>query len=112
MGEGKLMRLSGRTAVVTGGASGFGEGIVRRFVEEGARVAIVDLNSAAAIGLFPAELVDVARVIGNAAETGAAMMLQDSTLQESIAGILDHANAIDLSSKRYFMDQYVEGMCF
>ena len=72
----------------------------------------IDLNSAAAIGLFPAELVDVARVIGNAAETGAAMMLQDSTLQESIAGILDHANAIDLSSKRYFMDQYVEGMCF
>ena len=72
----------------------------------------IDLNSAAAIGLFPEELVDVARVIGNAAETGAAMMLQDSTLQESIAGILDHANAIDLSSKRYFMDQYVEGMCF
>jgi 3-oxoacyl-[acyl-carrier protein] reductase len=51
MGEGKLMRLSGRTAVVTGGASGFGEGIVRRFVEEGARVAIVDLNAPAAQAL-------------------------------------------------------------
>lgn len=45
------MRLKGRTAIVTGGASGFGEGIVRRFVEEGARVAIVDLNSAAASAL-------------------------------------------------------------
>ncbi|HWE99921.1 MAG TPA: glucose 1-dehydrogenase [Caulobacteraceae bacterium] len=36
-------RLSGKRAIVTGGASGFGEGIVRRFVEEGARVAIADL---------------------------------------------------------------------
>ena len=45
------MRLAGRTAIVTGGASGFGEGIVRRFVGEGARVAIVDLNLAAAQAL-------------------------------------------------------------
>lgn len=45
------MRLAGRTAIVTGGASGFGEGIVRRFVAEGAKVAIVDLNLAAAQGL-------------------------------------------------------------
>jgi 3-oxoacyl-[acyl-carrier protein] reductase len=42
------MRLEGRTAVVTGGASGFGAGIARRFVDEGARVAIVDLNLPAA----------------------------------------------------------------
>jgi 3-oxoacyl-[acyl-carrier protein] reductase len=48
MGEGEAMRLKGRTAIVTGGASGFGEGIVRRFVQEGARVAIVDLNLSAA----------------------------------------------------------------
>jgi 3-oxoacyl-[acyl-carrier protein] reductase len=41
-------RLSGRTALVTGGASGFGEGIVRRFVAEGARVAITDIDLAAA----------------------------------------------------------------
>src|ERR1700730_15872822 len=37
-------RLDGKHAVVTGGASGFGEGIVRRFVAEGARVAIIDLQ--------------------------------------------------------------------
>jgi 3-oxoacyl-[acyl-carrier protein] reductase len=48
MGDGEGMRLKGRTAIVTGGASGFGEGIVRRFVQEGARVAIVDLNLLAA----------------------------------------------------------------
>lgn len=45
------MRLKGRTAIVTGGASGFGEGIVRRLVEEGARVAVADLNLAAARAL-------------------------------------------------------------
>lgn len=44
-------RLAGRTAFVTGGASGFGEGIVRRFVAEGARVAIVDRNGAGAARL-------------------------------------------------------------
>jgi len=42
------MRLAGERAIVTGGASGFGEGIVRRFVAEGARVAIADLNADAA----------------------------------------------------------------
>jgi len=45
------MRLDGRIAVVTGGASGFGEGIVRRFVEEGARVVIADINEAPAVAL-------------------------------------------------------------
>jgi NAD(P)-dependent dehydrogenase (short-subunit alcohol dehydrogenase family) len=33
-------RLDGKTAVVVGGSSGFGEGIARRFVAEGARVLI------------------------------------------------------------------------
>jgi len=45
------MRLSGERAIVTGGASGFGAGIVRRFVAEGAKVAIADLNRDAAEAL-------------------------------------------------------------
>lgn len=42
------MRLDGKTAIVTGGASGFGAGIVRKFVAEGARVVIADINGDAA----------------------------------------------------------------
>ena len=42
------MQLSGKTAIVTGGASGFGAGIVRSFVDAGARVMIADINRAAA----------------------------------------------------------------
>lgn len=38
------MRLQGKKAIVTGGASGFGAGIVRKFAAEGARVLIADLN--------------------------------------------------------------------
>ncbi|MDX1779960.1 MAG: SDR family oxidoreductase [Thalassovita sp.] len=38
------MRLEGKTAIVTGGASGFGAGIARKFAAEGARVMVADLN--------------------------------------------------------------------
>lgn len=38
------MRLEGKTAIITGGASGFGAGIARKFVAEGAQVLLADLN--------------------------------------------------------------------
>ncbi len=39
------MRLNGKTAIVTGGGSGFGAGIARKFAAEGAQVIIADINA-------------------------------------------------------------------
>lgn len=45
------MRINKKIAIITGGASGFGAGIVRKFVAEGAKVVIADLNGKAAAEL-------------------------------------------------------------
>ena len=42
-----MSRLAGKVAIVTGGASGIGEGTVRRFIEEGAKVVIADVQDEA-----------------------------------------------------------------
>jgi 3-oxoacyl-[acyl-carrier protein] reductase len=48
------MRLNGKVAIVTGAGSGFGAGIARRFVAEGARVVLADLNLEAALDVAAA----------------------------------------------------------
>lgn len=53
------MRLKGKVAIITGAGGGFGEGIARRYAEEGAKVAVVDLRGDAAEA--------VARSLGSAA---------------------------------------------
>lgn len=40
-----MTRLAGKTAMITGGASGLGEAIARRFASEGARVIIADIDA-------------------------------------------------------------------
>jgi 3-oxoacyl-[acyl-carrier protein] reductase len=53
------MRLQGKSAIVTGGASGFGAGIAKKFIVEGAQVMIADINGDAAR--------DMVKVLGDSA---------------------------------------------
>lgn len=41
-----MVQLDGKVAIVTGGASGIGEGTVRKFVASGARVVVADIQDA------------------------------------------------------------------
>ncbi len=74
-------RLEGKVAVITGGASGIGAGTTQRFVEEGARVVIADLQEDAGQALA-AELGDAVRFIRC-----------DVTDEADIAAAVDHAVA-------------------
>ena len=72
-------RLEGKVAVITGGASGIGEGIVRRFHSEGARCVIADLQQERAEA--------VAKELGE----GALAVRADVTVEEDVAGAVDTA---------------------
>ncbi len=72
------MRLNDQTAIVTGGASGFGAGIVRKFVAEGAQVIIADRDGPAAERL--------------AGEIGAEAVICDVGDGDSVAALFDTAS--------------------
>jgi 3-oxoacyl-[acyl-carrier protein] reductase len=76
------MQLDGKIAIVTGGASGFGEGMVRRFVAEGAKVVIADINGEAAGPL--------ARELGGAATAVRADVSRDA----DVAALAEAAMAV------------------
>lgn len=72
--------MKNKVAIVTGGASGFGEGIVRKFIAEGAKVAIVDLNINAANTLAN-ELGDACLAIqANVSDAADVNKMTDATL--------------------------------
>ena len=71
------MRLQGKIAIVTGAASGFGEGIARRFAAEGASVVAADMNLEGARRL--------------AAEIGAVAVGGDVSQGADARGIVDAA---------------------
>lgn len=74
------MRLKDRTALVTGGASGFGAGIARKFRDEGARVMIADLNAEACHAM--ADVLGAVCAIGDVGEDAGVAHIAAAALAE------------------------------
>lgn len=83
-----MPRLKDKVAIVTGAASGFGEGMVRRFAEEGAKVVVADLNIAGAK--------NVANEIGKNAIWTQTDVSQKSETDEMVKAALDAFGRIDI----------------
>jgi 3-oxoacyl-[acyl-carrier protein] reductase len=69
------MRLAGKAAIVTGGASGFGEGIARLFAAEGANVLVADIDGEAAARVA-GEIGGLAVTADVSTDTGTAAMIR------------------------------------
>lgn len=80
-------RLDGKVAVVTGGASGIGEGTVRLFVEEGARCVVVDVQDE------PGE--QLARDLGNVARYVHADVSDESQVAAAVDAAVEQFGQLD-----------------
>ncbi len=83
------MNLSDIVAVVSGGASGLGNAVVRRIVEEGGRVAILDLNEE--LGRAEAES------LGKAAVFVATDVSDESAVDAAVARAVDAFGGVQLA---------------
>ena len=83
-----MARLEEKVAVITGGAAGFGEGMARRFAEEGARVVVADLNIK--------DAQRVATEIGNGAIAVAADVARRSDMSNMIDAAMETFGAVDI----------------
>lgn len=82
------MRLQGKTAMVTGGASGFGRGIAEAFGREGANVVILDLNQAGAQ--------EVASAISNHALAIEGDVTKKSDIERAVAHTVEQFGRLDI----------------
>ena len=88
----KLNRsISGRVAIITGAASGMGEATAYLFADEGARLALIDLNEE------PLERVaETIRSAGGDVRTAALDVSDRDTLQQAVQGFGEEFGSIDI----------------
>src|SRR4051794_9675198 len=89
MDEHSAGRLSGKVAIVTGGASGIGLAATRRFVAEGARVVIGDL----AVDRFA----PIETEIGDAVATVQCDVRNDDDVESLVATAVDRFGGLDIA---------------
>jgi len=81
-------RLEGKVAVVTGGASGIGEATVRRFIAEGAKVLIADLQGGVAA--------ELARSLGPDAAPFQCNVVHEDEVAAAIRSAVDRWGRLDI----------------
>ena len=72
----------------------------------------LNLDNAGEIGLLPKELVPKTISIGNAALSGAAMMLLNPALKTKVTHYINSADVLELSTDDFFIEKYIEEMLF
>lgn len=72
----------------------------------------LNIEAAATIGLFPQELLDRARSVGNTAIEGASILLTSLDARKEVAEIADASEYIELSTCAQFNMFYMECMAF
>ena len=75
----------------------------------GSKVSLAHLGK---IGLIPPEMTGRAQVIGNAAHTGASMLLQNRGLIEGVHSFVTQANTVSLDGNPIFVEKYMAYMLF
>lgn len=88
--EALVARLDGKTALISGGASGIGKAIAQLFLEEGAAVVVTDINTGA-LNQTVEELKSFGRVSGVA---GDVRSMRDAG--EMIASTVDRHGSLDI----------------
>ncbi|QDZ15267.1 SDR family NAD(P)-dependent oxidoreductase [Humibacter ginsenosidimutans] len=89
------MRFDDRVAVVSGGANGIGWATVERLLDEGARVAILDLETDAAAAKLAARASDHDTTL-HRAEVFACDVTRAASVDEAVASVIERFGRIDV----------------
>jgi NAD(P)-dependent dehydrogenase (short-subunit alcohol dehydrogenase family) len=82
-------QLAGKTALITGGASGIGRQIARRFAAEGANIVIADISEEG--------LEETARELGNACLIVKADVTSEADVEKAVAATVSRFGGLNIA---------------